>query len=132
MGIATVLAVSVDENGKLYHRDEQLDAFVEVATCVIKLARGNHTNKDMTASAQDGEVIWALTFVPKQVYELLGGSLHIGRLRLLELLPSSEDDPVICRLINVAVGDVPAFEALSYVWDTPDAHELVGIDINGE
>jgi hypothetical protein len=40
-------------------------------------------------------------------------------IRLIELLPGKEPDPICCALSAVNIEDAPPFEALSYVWGDP-------------
>ena len=40
-------------------------------------------------------------------------------IRLIELLPGEDSDPICCSLSTVNLEDAPLFEALSYVWGNP-------------
>ncbi|KAH7074527.1 heterokaryon incompatibility protein-domain-containing protein, partial [Paraphoma chrysanthemicola] len=40
----------------------------------------------------------------------------IGDIRILELLPGSFADPIVCRLRIAAIEDTPTYDALSYMW----------------
>ncbi|KAI0459249.1 heterokaryon incompatibility protein-domain-containing protein [Xylaria acuta] len=49
-------------------------------------------------------------------------------IRLLELLPGRRDEPVKCSLAEVALNEVPSYEALSYVWGDPNDTVIVLIN----
>ncbi|KAG9234194.1 heterokaryon incompatibility protein-domain-containing protein [Amylocarpus encephaloides] len=51
-------------------------------------------------------------------------------LRLLELLPGSDNEPVSCLLRSVEWIDAPNYEALSYAWGDPSA--LTPVFVNGK
>ncbi|KAK5710073.1 hypothetical protein LTR17_019186 [Elasticomyces elasticus] len=48
-----------------------------------------------------------------------------GSIRLLELLPGTNDDQLACRLVTTPLEDAPRYEAMSYVWGTPEPSGLV-------
>ncbi|KAH7087430.1 heterokaryon incompatibility protein-domain-containing protein [Paraphoma chrysanthemicola] len=54
----------------------------------------------------------------------------IGDIRILELLPGSFADPIVCRLRIAALEDAPAYDALSYMWG--DASLTGEITLDGE
>lgn len=52
-----------------------------------------------------------------------------GQIRLLHLLPGDVDDEICCTLEVVSLDDVPDYEALSYVWGSPN--QLTHIKFDG-
>src|SRR5216117_2955638 len=50
------------------------------------------------------------------LYEALPNSEAI---RLLELLPGTEDEPLICHFHVYPIAIAPMYEAISYVWGDP-------------
>jgi hypothetical protein len=55
--------------------------------------------------------------VPSHTYEPLQSPTSI---RILELLPGEEGDLIQCQLYSTTVEGAPQYEALSYVWGSPD------------
>jgi hypothetical protein len=56
--------------------------------------------------------------------------LDVGRneIRLIYLLPGTEDDPVHCTLKNVSLGEPCSYLALSYTWGDPSDPASIHID----
>lgn len=53
-------------------------------------------------------------------YEYSGLSRELGEIRLLELYPGSIGDALSGTLKRVRLSDRPSFEAVSYVWGSPE------------
>ena len=51
-------------------------------------------------------------------------------MRLLEIRPGPEGDPLECFLVTLSLDDNPVYAALSYVWD--DATQRISILCNGK
>jgi hypothetical protein len=49
-------------------------------------------------------------------------------LRVIELLPGVEGDPISCQLHSGQWGDLPVYEAISYAWGDPKARAPVIVD----
>lgn len=47
-------------------------------------------------------------------------SLEDGSIRLLELLPGDKDDDLKCSIVPAHLDERPLYEAVSYVWGTPE------------
>jgi len=65
-------------------------------------------------------------------YAPLRSSNHgnLETFRLVELLPGGANDPLRCRLREVAIGTHQPYEAISYCWG--DSHDRSEIDCNGK
>jgi hypothetical protein len=57
-------------------------------------------------------------------YETLGNNC----IRILELLPSDDSQPVSCRLHRASLKNLPRYEALSYTWGTEKPDCVISID----
>ena len=60
--------------------------------------------------------------IPFQFFHKLLGP---DQIRLLELRPGSESDPLRGRVIEVDLERAPAYTALSYVWGSPEAADTI-------
>ena len=49
----------------------------------------------------------------------------LQEIRLLELFPGGDNDPVECRLIHARLEEKPVYEALSYCWGNPISHDAI-------
>jgi hypothetical protein len=49
-------------------------------------------------------------------------------IRLLNLEPGSEDDPIRCQLLNVRLSSNPRYEAISYTWGRNDYPKLISVN----
>lgn len=58
-------------------------------------------------------------------YKPLSAVTKPDKIRLLELLPGSGDKQIVCALIETALSDNPAYEALSYCWGKDTVQEPV-------
>lgn len=56
-------------------------------------------------------------------------SRHDPEIRLIQLLPGTDEEPIQCDLATYCLGNVPKYEALSYVWGSPE--ETKSISISG-
>jgi hypothetical protein len=54
--------------------------------------------------------------------------LSPGCIRILELLPGSENEALNCRLIYVRLAEKPTYEALSYCWGDPTNSKSIIVD----
>ena len=54
--------------------------------------------------------------------------LNPGCIRILELLPGSENEALNCRLIYVRLAEKPTYEALSYCWGDPTDCKPIIVD----
>jgi hypothetical protein len=57
------------------------------------------------------------------------GPLETGTsIRLIDLLPGAEDDPLACHIRHVDLSDQPDYEAISYVWGSEVDKPLILCD----
>ncbi|KAF9739538.1 heterokaryon incompatibility protein [Paraphaeosphaeria minitans] len=70
----------------------------------------------------------ATEFLGQPVYAPLNSSLD--EIRLLRLLPGSDEDRLRCTLSIVSLDDRPHYEALSYVWGD-DLEDTFPISLGG-
>jgi hypothetical protein len=54
--------------------------------------------------------------------------LEKGQIRLREILPGEDSDPISCQLRTVSLQRSPAYAALSYTWSTGLADRSIFID----
>ena len=52
----------------------------------------------------------------------------IDEIRLLQLMPGKAETPLRCHLITVSLQDSPTFEALSYVWGSPNIKTPIEVE----
>lgn len=63
------------------------------------------------------------------LYQALEGTSNQGMIRILQLLPGQENEPIRCKIGHHSLTDNPQYEALSYCWG--DAGNKVLLEIQG-
>ncbi|KAI1866277.1 uncharacterized protein JN550_007665 [Neoarthrinium moseri] len=58
-------------------------------------------------------------------YQYRSLDIHSRQIRLLHLLPGVWDDQVSCELHVASLDDTPEYQALSYVWGSPETTKLI-------
>jgi Heterokaryon incompatibility protein (HET) len=59
-------------------------------------------------------------------YEYL--RLDVNEIRILEILPGEDSEPVVCQLKHFFIDELPTYSALSYTWGDELTSEFVLID----
>jgi hypothetical protein len=55
-----------------------------------------------------------------------------NEIRLLKLHPGTRNDPLVCSLVTSSLDDNPSYDALSYMWGSPELTETMAIDQNAQ
>lgn len=81
-------------------------------------------------SMEEIEEVDKLERTPSSPYEGQDIDLTKDQIRLLDILPGSRGDPLVCTSYIVHLSDKPSYTALSYVWG--DASDRLSIAFNNE
>ena len=95
---------------------------------LIETANLNEILEEITASGEAHEEVPAMTVDP--IYSAVQLDDTKTQIRLIKLLPGQPQDPVNIELITVESVSSKPYEALSYVWGSPDANVI--IEVNGK